>query len=73
MAIHHHGCLPSVVSLYWDPKAALEAQLNNPNFKDDIDYALFQKYDTNSEQEWKDFMSANWSYQQVVHTIFHLS
>lgn len=57
---------------YRDPKAVLEAQLNNPDFKDDIDYAPFQKYNTNGEREWKDFMSANWSYQQAVRTIFHL-
>jgi Plavaka transposase len=58
---------------YRDPKAVLETQLKNPDFKDEIDYAPFQKFDTNGEWEWKDFMLANWSYQQAVHTIFHLS
>jgi hypothetical protein len=51
-----------------DPKVVLQNQLGNPDFKDEFDYAPFQKFDDNGEREWKDFMSANWGYQQVVHT-----
>jgi hypothetical protein len=49
-----------------DPKVVLQNQLGNPDFKDEFDYAPFQKFDDNGEREWKDFMSANWGYMQAV-------
>jgi hypothetical protein len=51
-----------------DPKVVLQNQIANPDFKDEFDYAPFQKFNDNGEREWKDFMSANWSFQQVVRT-----
>jgi len=56
-----------------DPKVVLRNQLRNPDFKDAFDYAPFQRFDENGDREWKDFMSANWGYQQAVctpHCIF---
>ncbi|KAH9960987.1 hypothetical protein BJV74DRAFT_871953 [Russula compacta] len=50
---------------FQDPKVVLQNQLGNPDFKDEFDYAPFQKFDDNGEQEWKDFMSANWGYEQA--------
>jgi hypothetical protein len=51
-----------------DPKVVLQNQLRNPDFKCVFDYAPFQKFDENGDREWKDFMSANWGYQQAVCT-----
>jgi Plavaka transposase len=54
-----------------DPKVVLQNQLANPDFKGEFDYAPYQKFDNNGEREWKDFMSANWSYQQAMRlTVF---
>lgn len=49
-----------------DPRLVLQNQLRNPSFKNQFDYAPFQKYNKNGEREWQDFMSANWGYQQAV-------
>ena len=52
-----------------DPKVVLQNQLANPDFKDEFDYAPFQRFDDHGEREWKDFMSANWVNQQAVRTL----
>ena len=51
-----------------DPKVVLQNQLQNADFKDAFDYALFQRFGENGDREWEDFMSANWGYQQAVCT-----
>ncbi|KAI0246259.1 hypothetical protein BJV78DRAFT_1277264 [Lactifluus subvellereus] len=48
-----------------DPRVILQIQLGNPDFKDEFDYAPFQRFDDNGEREWKDFMSVNWGYWQA--------
>lgn len=56
-----------------DPKIVLQNQLANPDFKDEFDYAPFQKFNDNGKREWKDLMSANWVYQQAVRSLpFHV-
>jgi hypothetical protein len=49
-----------------DPRLVLQNQLQNPDYRDEFDYAPFQKFNDNGEREWKNFMSANWAYQQAV-------
>jgi hypothetical protein len=49
-----------------DPRLVLRNQLQNSSFKNEFDYAPFQKFNKNGEREWRDFMSANWAYQQAV-------
>lgn len=49
-----------------DPKVVLRNQLKNPDFKDEFDYAPYQRFNDSGEHEWKDFMSANWGYEQAV-------
>ena len=66
-----HGEIPPwMLTAYdvWfrDPRLVLQNQLRNPSFKNQFDYAPYQKFDDNGEREWGDFMSANWAYQQVV-------
>ena len=51
-----------------DPKVVLQNQLRNPDFKNEIDFAPYQKFDDHGEREWKEFMSASWGYQQAVRT-----
>ena len=49
-----------------DPRLVLQNQLRNSGFKNAFDYAPFQKFNKKGEREWRDFMSANWGYQQAV-------
>jgi hypothetical protein len=49
-----------------DPRVALQNQLGNLDFKDEFDYAPYQKFNAKGKREWKDFMSANWGYEQAV-------
>jgi hypothetical protein len=49
-----------------DPRLVLQNQLGNPDYRNEFDYAPFQKFGANGEREWKDFMSGNWGYQQAV-------
>ena len=43
---------------FQDPMLVLCHQLGNPDFKDKFDYAPYQKFDNNGEQEWKDVMES---------------
>lgn len=41
--------------------------LANPTYKDEIDYVPFREYDiSDDKRQWKDFMSADWAWQQAV-------
>lgn len=51
---------------YRDPHVVLQNQLGNPDFKCEFDYAPYQRFNDKGQREWKDFMSANWAYKQVV-------
>lgn len=71
-ALPEHGEIPLwMLAAYdvWfqDPWVVLRNQLQNPSFQNQFDYAPYQKFNSNGEQEWGDFMSANWAYQQAVH------
>ena len=54
---------------FQDLKVVLQNQLANPDFKGEFDYAPFQTFDDKGKRVWKDFMSANWAYQQAVRTL----
>jgi Plavaka transposase len=41
--------------------------LANPTYKGEIDYAPFREYDAlDDTRRWRDFMSADWAWQQAV-------
>ena len=72
-----HGSIPPwMLSEYdiWfrDPKVVLQNQLANPDFKGEFDYAPYQTFNDKGEREWKDLMSANWSYEQAVRTFYSI-
>ena len=49
-----------------DPKALVQKQLSNPDFKDFIDYARHQVFGKNHQCIWSDFMTENWAWEQCV-------
>lgn len=50
-----------------DPHAMAHNILANPAYKDEIDYVLFREYDaSDNTRRWKDSMSRDWAWQQVV-------
>jgi hypothetical protein len=52
---------------YRDPHTMARNMLANPTYKDEIDYTPFREYDaSNDKRRWKDFMSADWAWQQAV-------
>ncbi|CAK5280852.1 unnamed protein product [Mycena citricolor] len=48
-----------------DPRLLLHAQLGNPDFQAEMDYAPKQVYREDGKREYKDFMSGNWSWRQA--------
>lgn len=50
-----------------DPHVMAQNILANPTYKDEIDYVPFREYDiSDDKRQWKDFMSADWAWQQAV-------
>ena len=54
---------------YHDPHMIICNQLVNPNFEHEIDYTPKQVFDNESEWEYSDLMTGNWSWQQAVYCI----
>ena len=48
----------------------LENLLSNPDFKDGFDYTPYQERAPDGSHQFCDFMSGNWSWQQVVSLLF---
>jgi len=42
--------------------------ISNPDFKDGFDYAPYQEHDINGSHHYHNLMSANWAWQQAVHS-----
>lgn len=51
---------------YRDPRTIIRNQLANPDFEHEIDYTPKQVFDNESEREYSDLMTGNWSWQQAV-------
>jgi hypothetical protein len=52
-----------------DPLTLVHNMLSNPDFKDELNYAPFQKYDQDGNHQFQDFMSGNWAWKQCVSSI----
>lgn len=53
---------------YRDPLEVMEAQISNPEFVGEIDYASKRVYGKISNlQQYTDLMSGNWAWEQGVH------
>lgn len=50
---------------YCDPRAVIQNQLANPDFKGEIDIAPLQEFKAGGERVWSNFMSGNWAWQQA--------
>ncbi|KAJ7189371.1 hypothetical protein GGX14DRAFT_538195 [Mycena pura] len=50
---------------YRDPRAILNQQLANPDFKDEMDLSPQRVYDEKGEREYKNFMSGDWAWRQA--------
>lgn len=51
---------------YRDPKAVIKNILSNSDFKDGIDYAPCKIYDKKQERNRRNFMSADWAWNQCA-------
>ena len=52
---------------YRNPRAVIHEILAHPEFKDQMDYKPYRKYDCKSmKRQWQDFMSADWAWMQAV-------
>ena len=51
---------------YQDPQSVFRCQLGNPDFKDEINYAAIQEFDSDGQQTWSDFMTGKWAWKQSV-------
>jgi hypothetical protein len=40
--------------------------LANPDFNNEMDFAPYQEFDIDDEQQFEDFMSGDWAWQQAV-------
>jgi hypothetical protein len=52
---------------YCDPRMVIHGMLAQPDFKDNMDYVPYCKYNSKTEKrEWQDFMSGDWAWNQAV-------
>ncbi|KAG5634194.1 hypothetical protein H0H81_002978 [Sphagnurus paluster] len=49
---------------FYDPLKVLEAQIENPDFNGEMDYAAKQVYGPDDKRQFKDMMSGNWPWRQ---------
>ena len=54
---------------FHNPITLLENLLANPDFKDEFDYVPYQEHSADGSHRFHDFMSGNWSWRQVVHSL----
>lgn len=56
---------------YRDPRAVVHDMLGHPDFKDDMDYIPYRKYDPKTQKrQWRDFMSGDWAWIHAVRFFF---
>ena len=49
-----------------NPLEVMEAQIGNPDFDNEIDYAPKQVFSRNKKHQYTDFMSGQWPWDQAV-------
>ena len=56
---------------YRNPHEVVRNMLANPAYSDEMDYRPYREYSTNGdERQWRDFMSADWAWDQAVRVSF---
>ena len=58
---------------YRNPLEILEAQIGNPDFDGEIDYAPKQVLGKNGKRQFTDLLSGDWAWEQAVYSYFLLS
>lgn len=54
---------------YRDPHQVVRNMLANPDFAHEMDFRPYREYSTSGEERhYRDFMSADWAWDQAVHT-----
>jgi Plavaka transposase len=53
-----------------DPRSLTKVIISNVQFKDQFDYTPFQEF-MNDKQQWTDFMSGDWAWEQAVQFFVH--
>jgi Plavaka transposase len=51
---------------YRDPRLVVHEILANPDFKDDMDFALYCVFDKDGVRTYQHLMSGNWAWEQAV-------
>lgn len=52
--------------------SGLRKMLANPDYQGCIDYAPTQVFDKNKDQQYRDLMTGNWSWDQAVRSCLHM-
>jgi hypothetical protein len=58
---------------YRDPHQVVRNMLGNPDYAQEFDYRPYREFSTDGDvRQWKDFMSADWAWNQAVSTTVYL-